>query len=97
VIKLVEVRILKGELVLGPAEAASDIDVLRDLHEKRDTFHLRELGPKPVDDLTSACIALILRLEVDEDTSVIDRLIHPTGANRRDKAFDARVLKQDLD
>ncbi len=96
-VELVEVAVLKGELILGAAEPTPDVDVLGRLHEQRDAFDLRQLRPQPVDDLAGARVALIARLEIDEHPAVIDGLVDAAGSDRRDDAVDARVLQQDVD
>jgi hypothetical protein len=97
VVDLVEVAVLKGKLILGPAEPAADIDVLRRLHEQSYAFDLRELRPQSIDDLAGARIALVARLEIDEHPAIIDGLIDTAGSDRGDDAVDPRLFEQNPD
>jgi hypothetical protein len=94
VVDLVEVAVLKGKLILGPAEPAADIEVLRRLHEQSYAFDLRELRPQSIDDLAGARITLVARLEIDEHPAVIDGLIDTARSDRGNDAVDPRLFEQ---
>ena len=53
-IEFVEIGVLQGVLVLGPAETAADLDVLRDLEIEIGALDGGELGAQPGDDLVGA-------------------------------------------
>ena len=57
-IELVEIGVLQRVLVLGPAEPAADLDVLRDLEIEIGALDGRQLRAQPGDDLVGARPAL---------------------------------------
>ena len=52
----------------------ADIDILRHLQEERSAFDLRKLRTKPPNDLICRDIALVARLQGDEEVAVVLRL-----------------------
>src|SRR3954447_25003781 len=61
-------------LVLRPRRAPADIDVLRRLQKQCGAFDLGELWAQPPDDLVGRNVALIARLQGDEEPAVVLRL-----------------------
>ena len=64
-IEFVEIGVLQGVLVLGPASAPADPDVLRDLEIEIGALDGGQLGAQPGDDLVGARTALRSKLQAD--------------------------------
>src|SRR6202022_1451541 len=81
-IQFVDIRILQRILVQTSANAAADRDVLRGLQVKYPSFHLRQLRPKPIDDLDRRSIALVVGLEPNEEPPGIGRTAAAASEHR---------------
>ena len=95
-VQLVHVGIFQRVLILGPAHAVIDGDVLHRLHVQLDAVHLGQAVVEAANDVRSAEIALVERLEVDGHASAVQRGVGAVGADEGGEAFDRRVLQDDL-
>ena len=81
---------------LARGDAAADGDVLRRLQEQVRALDLGELRPQPVDDLRCRELALVARLEHDEEAAGIGGLGAAGAAGERAEAGDVRIAQQDV-
>ena len=70
-VQLGEVGVLQRELELGARRPAAEPHVLRRLHEEPGALDLLELGTQAGDDLLRGRVALVARLQRDEQAAVV--------------------------
>ena len=87
-------RILERELILRAADAVLDRQVLHRLHVQRDAGDVGELRLQPADDVDGARVALVERLQVDQDAAAVERRVRAVDADERREALDRRVFQQ---
>src|SRR5215831_17281030 len=93
-VELGDVGVLQRVLKTGAGNAAADGDVLRRLQEQRRALNLGELRPQPVDDLRGSELALVARLEHDEEAAGIGGVGAAGAAGERAEAGDVRIAQQ---
>src|SRR5262249_1157429 len=93
-VELCDVGVLQRVLKTGAGDAAADGDVLGRLQEERRTLNLRELRPQPVDDLRGGELALVARLEHDEEAPGVGGVGAAGAAGERAEAGDVRIAQQ---
>jgi hypothetical protein len=96
VVEFVEIAVLKRVLELGAAESGTDGDVLRHLQEHVHALHLGDLRPQPVDDLEGAHVALVVRLQIDEKSAVVDSRIRSVVSDSGAHGADGGVFENDI-
>ena len=70
-VQLGEIGVLQREFELRAGRPAAEPDVLRGLHVEAGALDLLELGTQPGDDLLRDGVALVARLQRDEDVAVV--------------------------
>ena len=82
-VKLIEVRVLKGILILGTGRPRVNSKVLYWLNEQRDPFDLRQFRLKSPDYLAGVHLPLCKGLKVNKNPSAIERDICSVYTNER--------------
>ncbi len=96
-LQLVDVGAPQRELILRIALPAADAQILRRHQEHAHARDIAQLGAQPGDDrLRGNIVALIERLETDEQASVVDRGVKAGCADRRAEAGDGRIGHHDI-
>ena len=95
-IELAGVGVVQGVLKLGLVQPRADRDVLGRLHIKRDPLDLGEVGPQPRDHLVDR-VTLVMGLELNENTAVIERVESAARTHRRADRLDGRIPHQGIE
>ena len=96
-IELVVVGVGQRVLVLGTAEAAADRDVLPGLHEELGAFDRGHLRAQALDDLVGGIVALVERLQLNEDAGRVLGRVVGIGPGEAEDAGDGGILPDDID
>ena len=91
-VKLLAVGIFEAVLVLRPADAILDRQVLHRLHVQRDAVDLGQLRLQAADHVAGADLPRFERLQVDLDAAAVQRRVGAVDADERRQALDRRVL-----
>ena len=86
-----QILVLERELILGRADRGVDREVLNRLHEQRDARHARGLLLQPANDLARRRLALVVRLQVDEEAAGVERDVRAVDADEGGQALDVRI------
>src|SRR5439155_18846901 len=86
---------LQRVLELPARDPPADSDVLRRLQEKIDALHLGKLRPQPGDHFERSSLAILARLEPDEETAGIER-IAGAAAKERSKTLHVGIAHDHL-
>ena len=84
-IQLIRVGVFERVLILRAADAVFDGQVLDRLHVKRDAINARQFGLQALHHFTSVDFAISQRLEIDENTPVVESRIDAVNAVNRAK------------
>ena len=95
-IQLIHVGVFERVLVLRPAHAVVDGDVLHGLHKQLDSLNLIQFRLEPANHVGCADIPLIERLEIDRHPAAVEGGIRAIGADKGGQALDGGVLQNDL-
>ena len=87
------VGIFEAVLVLRPAHAILDGEVLHRLQVQGDVVDLRQFLLQTPDDLAGGEVPLRERREVDEDAPAVERGVGAVHPDERRQAFDRRILE----
>ena len=82
-------------MILRPRQAAANIDVLRHLQKERGAFDLGELRAKSPNDLVGRNVALVARLQGDEEAAIVLGL-RAVGAETHADGSDGGILEDDV-
>src|SRR5262245_51628936 len=93
-VELGDVGVLQRVLKTGAGNAGADGDVLRRLQKERRALNFGELRPQPVDNLRGGELALVARLEHDEETPGVGGVGAAGAAGERAEAGDVRIAQQ---
>ena len=80
-------------MIRRAADGRIDRQVLHRLHVERDAGDARDFALQPADDLAGGKIALVMRLERDQEAAGIERLIGAVDADERAEADDVRIFE----
>ena len=86
-----QILVLQGELILRGADRGVDREILHRLHEQRDAGDVGGLRLQPADDFARARLALVVRLQIDEEAPGIQRHVGAVDADERRQAVDVGV------
>ena len=89
-VELAQIGVEQRVLILRAGQPAADIDVLRHLQEQCRALDLGQLGLQPADDLVGRDVALVARLQRDEEAPVVLRL-GAAGADRHADRGDGGI------
>src|SRR6185312_647238 len=96
-IELVDVRVGQCVLIEGAAETPADAYVLPGLHEEFGPFDSSHLGSQALDDLVGGQVALIMRLQLNEQASRILGRVVGAGPGKSADAGDRRIFSNNVD
>ena len=86
----------QAELILGAADAVFNAQLLDRLKPGGNAGHARNALLQALDNLARAGIALVVGLEVNQQTAGVEGDIAAIDADKRRKPFDFRVLQNQL-
>src|SRR6202000_2507415 len=86
--ELRRVGILKDKLILRSADSALDGEVLDRLHIKRDAGQRSRAVLEPLHDRRNIRFTLVTRLEIDQDSTAVERGVGAVHADKGRKALD---------
>ena len=95
-IELVSIGIFQRVLELRAADAVLDRNILHRLHKQGDSRHAGQFRLQAADHLAGADLALIERLQVDQNAPAIQGGVGSIDPDERGQAFDRRILQNDL-
>ncbi len=89
------IGVLQDELVLRLGDGAFDGQILHRLHVERDAGQRAGRVLDPLHDGRDVGLALVMRLEVDQDAAAVERGVGAVDADEGGEAVDIGVLQDD--
>ena len=95
-VQLVGVGVFEGVLELRAADAVFHGEILHRLHEQRDAGDLGQLRLQAANHIAGADLALVERLEVDQNAAAVERGVGAIDADEGGEILHRRICQNDL-